>query len=53
MRATIQKRLAIACALAALAVFATANAHFVATAFRSQPKCTAIEGAPLPAKRVC
>jgi hypothetical protein len=53
MSAVAQKRLAIAGALAALAVFVVANAHLVSVAFQSQPACVAADGAALPAQRAC
>lgn len=37
-----QRRLAICAAAVALLVFAAANVHLVAVAFRSQPECAAI-----------
>lgn len=48
-----QGRLALAAVAAALAVVLAANAHLVVAAFRSQPACVSVDGAVLPAKRVC
>lgn len=53
MTAAAQKRLAIAGAVVALAVFIAANAQFIAAAFRAQPACVVVPGAPMPAKHAC
>ncbi|GAB2209227.1 hypothetical protein ROS1_60480 [Roseibium sp. ROS1] len=47
-----QKRLAIALAAIATAVFVGANAHMLVVAFKSQPACTAAAGAA-PARHSC
>ena len=48
----MQKRLAVAGAIAVAALFIVANAHLLAVAMRSQPDCVAAMGA-MPAKRAC
>ncbi|MCC0056754.1 MAG: hypothetical protein H6883_11520 [Rhodobiaceae bacterium] len=48
----VQKRLAIAAALALLVLFVAANVHLIAVALRSQSACTTVEHVP-PAKRIC
>lgn len=52
-RVTNQARLAIAAAVLGVAVFAAANAHLITVAFKSQPDCVLIAGAPIPAKKAC
>lgn len=50
MTGRAQARLAI---VAALLVFAAANTHLVAVAFRSQPECAAISPDRAPARHSC
>ena len=53
MTATAQKRLAVLAALLAVTVVVGANAHLLAAAFGSQPRCVAADGAAAPTKRAC
>lgn len=53
MSVPTQKRLAIAGALAALALFVGANVHLIAVAFSSQPPCGAISADRAPARHSC
>ena len=53
MNATVQKRLALLGALAALGLVIAANAHLLVVALESRPACVAVEGAAAPAKRAC
>lgn len=53
MTGRAQARLAIVAALAGLLVFAAANTHLVAVAFRSQPECAAISPDRAPARHSC
>lgn len=48
-----KKRLLIAGALAVIVSFIAANVHLVGVAFQTQPACVAVDGAAIPAKRVC
>ncbi|MBU3030598.1 hypothetical protein [Paracoccus marinaquae] len=52
MTGRAQKRLAIAGAVAVVAVFVAANAHFLNAALRSQPDCI-LRADAAPAKRAC
>lgn len=53
MTAAAQKRLAVLAALLAVTVVMGANAHLLAVAFDSQPRCVAEDGGAAPAKRAC
>ncbi len=52
MTPRVQKRLALAGAIAAAALFVAANAHLLTVALRSQPECMARAHAE-PARRAC
>lgn len=47
-----QKRLAVAGAVAAAALFLSANAHFLTVALRSQPECV-LRADAAPARPAC
>ncbi|MBW7922611.1 MAG: hypothetical protein H3C51_10990 [Rubellimicrobium sp.] len=53
MTATTQKRLAIAGAIAALAIFAGANVHLITVSFNSHPECAPISTGRAPAQDMC
>ncbi len=53
MTVATQKKLAIAGALAVVAVFVGANAHFFTVAFQSHPDCAVISADRAPARDMC
>ncbi|MCL7466556.1 hypothetical protein [Phaeovulum sp. NW3] len=53
MTPALQRRLALAGAAALIVAFAGANLHLVLAAVGSQPACSAVAGAPAPARRSC
>lgn len=52
MSPRLQKRLAVASAIAAATLFVVGNAHLLTVALRSQPECKALVHA-VPARRAC
>jgi hypothetical protein len=53
MTSRMQQRLALAAAAALIVIVLAANLHLVRVAFRSQPGCMAVAGAPAPAWHSC